>query len=337
MISDLEDALGELKLREESWTHEREQMIMFHRQQQQCIDELMAEKEELVRRHTIETAELRKKNAYLADHAQKIDSIAMSAVPSSTGYSAEYSDFDHLTMESSPWDNFSLVTDFNLEAKHEVESSLIVASKKESNTDKEGATSAASGLLLMLLLCGAWVVSNNTSTSSGPISRMPEDIRVASTAVLDTIYSDTGLQQQLSDPHSRPHKEVLRPEAISRPLDDPIASSDGNSRSRSPLTSLHRQLISPSEQQQRDQIFSLSTNHYNGLTADDDMTRSTPVAPSRRRNLGDALAALRLNKQGSAAEAYTRSLMWDEIPTDIVKDFARMVAEARQEGEEPLL
>lgn len=236
MISELEDALGELKLREESWTHEREQMILFHRQQQQCIDELMAEKEELVRRHTIETAELRKKNAYLADHAQKIDSIAMSAVPSSTGYSAEYSDFENLTMESSPWDNFSLVTDFNLEPKHEAEHSLVVAARNGSNTEKEGATTAASGLLLMLLLCGAWVVSNNTSTSSGPISRMPEDVRMASTAVLDTLYNDTGLQPQVPRPSGHLRNEAIKPEAVNQPPNNPTVTSDGGSRSRSPLT-----------------------------------------------------------------------------------------------------
>ncbi|KAL8842729.1 MAG: hypothetical protein Q9170_000385 [Blastenia crenularia] len=329
MISELEDALGELRLQEEQWTHEREQMIMYHRQQQQCIDKLMAEKEELVRHHTIETAELRKKNAYLADHAQKIDSIAMSAVPSSTGYSADYSDFENLTMESSPWDNFSLATDFNLDGGPEVDNSLVVVPKKE-NADKEGATTAASGLLLMLLLCGAWVVSNNTSTSSGPISRMSKDVRMASTAVLDTIYSDAGLVPQVSDAPSHSRNEAARSEEANRLPHNPIVTPNGDSRSRSPLTTLHRQLISPSHQQQGDQIFSLSVNNYNGVTGEDDMVNSSPSVPTHRGNLGDALMALRLNKQGSAAEAYTRSLMWDEIPANIVKEFAQMVAEARQ-------
>lgn len=311
-------------------------MLMYHRQQQQCIDELMAEKEELVRRHTIETAELRKKNAYLADHAQKVDSIAMSAVPSSTGYSADYSDFENLTMESGPWDNFSLVTDFSMEPKHEPEKSITIVPRKESNTEKEGATTAASGLLLMLLLCGAWVVSNNTSINSGPISRMPEDVRQASTAVLDTIYSDTGLQPQAAHLPSHPRNEATGHGASHPASRNPSVSCGAASRSRSPLATLHRQLISPSEQQQRDQVFSLSAIHYNGVTADGDMMGPTPVSPSRRRNLGDALAALRLNKQGSAAEAYTRSLMWSEVPASIVRDFARMVAEAQHDSQEAL-
>ncbi|KAL9600880.1 MAG: hypothetical protein Q9219_002922 [cf. Caloplaca sp. 3 TL-2023] len=337
MISELEDALGEFKLREESWTHEREQLILFHQQQQQCIDELMAEKEDLVRHHTIETAELRKKNAYLADHAQKLDSIAMSAVPSSTGYSAEYSDFENLTMESSPWDNFSLATDFNPEPKNEADRSLVVVPKKESNDEKEGATGAASGLLLMILLCGAWVVSNNTSANSDPISRMPEEVRAASTAVLDTIYTDIGLQPQLSHPLGRTCNKAVRSEAVDLPSKTPAVDFKGSNRSRSPLAMLHGQLTSPSEQQQREQIFSLSTNHYNCVIADDDITGAAPVIPKRRRHLGDALAGLRLHKQGAAAEDYARSLMWNEIPANIARDFARMVAEAQQEGQEPLV
>jgi hypothetical protein len=33
-------------------------------------------------------------------------------------------------------------------------------------------------------------------------------------------------------------------------------------------------------------------------------------------------------KQQSAAEVYTRSLLWDQIPSDVVRTFARMVAES---------
>lgn len=336
MLSDLEDALADMKLREDSWTQERESMLLYHRQQRQAIERLVAEKEELVRRHTIETAELRKKNAYLADQAQKLDGIAMSAVPSSTGYSADYSDFENLTMESSPWDQFSMVTDFNMESKHEADNDPIGAPKKESHEEKEGTTAAASGLLLMLLLCGAWVVSNNSTANSGPISRMPEDVRMASTAVLDTLYSDSGVQPQGSDALSHLRNEVLGHNATHQASPHP-SSSTAASQSHSPLATLHRQLISPNEQQQRDQLFSLSVHHYNGVTTDDGMMRSTSIAPTRRRNLGDALIALRLSKHGSAADAYTRSLMWNEVPTSVVRDFARMVAEAQHESQEPLV
>jgi hypothetical protein len=34
------------------------------------------------------------------------------------------------------------------------------------------------------------------------------------------------------------------------------------------------------------------------------------------------------SKQQSAAEVYTRSLLWDQIPSDVVRTFAKMVAES---------
>ncbi|KAL8712445.1 MAG: hypothetical protein Q9220_003293 [cf. Caloplaca sp. 1 TL-2023] len=329
MLSELEEALAEYKIREDSWARERESMMMYH---QQYIDEMMAQKEDLVRRHTVETTELRKKNAYLADHAQRSEGIAMSAVPSSTGYSAEYSDFDHLTLESSPWDNFSLVPDFNMDGDQKADDSLVVAPKKEATLGGDTDATTAPGLLLMLLLCGAWVVSNNTSSQPGPISRMPEDVRMASTAVLDTIYSDNGIQPHALAPVCQTGSVVGQPSLSNQPQQHTNTAPDASNRPRSPLATLHRQLVSPTEQQQRDQIFSLTAEQFNGLTAEDDMVDSTPVLPSHRRNLGDALASLRMNnKPGAAAEAYTRSLMWNEVPGNIVRDFARMVAEAQDD------
>ena len=33
------------------------------------------------------------------------------------------------------------------------------------------------------------------------------------------------------------------------------------------------------------------------------------------------------SNKGSAADAYTKSLMWDEVPANVVRDFARLVGE----------
>jgi hypothetical protein len=39
------------------------------------------------------------------------------------------------------------------------------------------------------------------------------------------------------------------------------------------------------------------------------------------------------DKQSGAAEVYTRSLLWDQIPSDVVRNFAKMVAESNaQQG-----
>ena len=304
--------------------HERDSWLASQQQMHKYIEDLMTEKEEMIRSHTVETGELRKKNAVLAEQAQKLESISMSTVPSSTGYSTDFSEFDHLTMETSPWDNFSMVNDFSMETDLKQENSLVISSKKERPSSKDEEKTATSGLLLMLLLCGAWVASSSNTAAPPSIPTMPEDVRVASAVVLENIYKDAGLSSV------RP-LECSNSNGIRRASTQSSAfsASPYASMSRSPLSTLHHRLITPSEQQQRDTAFSLSASQYNGITSDELYDDHVSPTSNRRRNLGEALAAMRHGTQGSAAEVYTRSLMWDEVPTKVVRDFARMVAESK--------
>lgn len=332
IISELEEALADMKVRETEWAREKDSWILSHQQLQRYIDELTSEKEELVHRHTIETGDLRRKNAILADQAQKYEAISMSAVPSSTGYSTDFSDFDHLTMESSPWDNFSMVNDYNLGGEIKTEASVGVPSEGDKTIARDDGKTATSGLLLVLLLCGALVASTNHSAGSSPLPRMPEEVRVASAEVLETIYKDAGIP-----PHRavRPNAgTAAREMSNARPasVKTTLSASEIASLSNSPLATLHHQLASPSNAQQREQAFSLSANQYNGITSGEILDEPDPPVVTHRRNLGEALAALRNDKQGSAAEIYTRSLMWNQVPTDVVRDFARMVAECNSEA-----
>ena len=328
MLNELEEALTEMRLREHDWEQQRSSWHSTQQQYKQYIDELLMEKEEMMRCHTLETAELRKKNAFLMEQSQKLESTAMSAVPSSTGFSADFSDFDHLTMESSPWDNFSMVNEYNMETEPVQESSLVVLPKKDKISSRDDDKTATSSLLLMLLLCGAWVASSNTATSPASIPKMPEDVRAASATVLDNIYKDAGLRPaQLVQPRSQ-NADAVKQVPSGTASKTTLSASEFAGLSKSSHTSLHHQLTTPSEQQQRDQIFSLSADQYNHLTLEEPFGEPTSSAPSvQRRNLGEALAAMRKDKPGSAAEVYTRSLMWDEVPANVVRDFARMVAE----------
>lgn len=341
IINDLEEALGEMKLREAEWARDRESLLASHQRLQHYIDDLNMEKEELVRCHTMETGELRKKNAFLTDQAQKLEAISMSAVPSSTGYSADFSDFDHLTMENSPWDNFSMVNEFSIDAEPRQETSLVVLPKKEKIPTKDDDKCATSSLLLMLLLCGAWVASNNSAAAPAAIPRMSEDVRVASAAVLDNIYRDAGLQPMQTSSSNNLRAERDKAMGSSNLMKTTLSAAEIASLSSSPLACLHHQLITPSEEQQRDQVFSLTANQYNGITSGDFFEEPKNPLHSHRKNIGQALADMRNDKQGSAAEIYTRSLMWDEVPANVVRDFARMVAECnagvtRQEPGEPI-
>ena len=329
IINELEEALQEMKLHEQEWMREKEQWLAYNQHYKQQNQKLMMEKEELVRSHTIESAELRKKNAFLAEQAQKLESISMSAVPSSTGYSADFSDFDHLTMENSPWDNFSIVNEFNMETEPKPETSLVVLPKKERSPSKDDDKSATSSLLLMLLLCGAWVASNTSSTAQTALPRMSDDVRKASAVVLENIYKDAGIQPI---PAITTDTKLVK---ISPSPKTTITSSEFANLSHSPLFSLHHALVAPTKSQQRDQLFQLSAEQYNNINSGDDyfspdnqdLSQSPAATGRRRKPLAEALAAMRAEKQGSAAEVYTRSLMWDEVPQNVVRDFARMVAE----------
>jgi hypothetical protein len=98
----------------------------------------------MVRSHTIETGDLRKKNAYLTEHIQKMDSTAMSAVPSSSGFSSEFSGVDDMTVDNF-WESPSFMDDFSMDTSVRSDNSLI---KKSSISDDD--KPAASGLLLIV-------------------------------------------------------------------------------------------------------------------------------------------------------------------------------------------
>ena len=333
LINELEESLGEMKVHEADWVREKETWATSQQQYKQYIDTLLMEKEDLVRCHTIESGDLRKKNAYLSEQIQRLESTSMSAAPSSTGFSADFSDFDPLTMNSSPWDNFSMVNDFSMETEPvQHDHSLVISPKKERQLAKDDERGAASGLLLMLLLCGAWMASNSSGPSAISVPRMPEDIRVASATVLDNIYKDAGIP--LGEPPSKGGSSNIQAKKTSSPCKSQkttlSAFEIASLSTKTPLESLHRQLVDPSKEQQRDQLFSLSTDQYIDISSDDYLNDRKPSSGHivRRRPLSESLAAVRNNAHDTAAEAYTRSLMWDRVPTEVVKDFARLVADS---------
>ena len=307
-----------MRLQEQRWLHERQQ---WH----QYTESLAREKEELVRQHTLETAELRKKNNCLGEEVQRLESMSVSTQPSSAGISAGFPEFQHLTMDTGSFDDFTFIENPIMNTESKTEASVVVIPKKETSPPmKSEDSSTASGLLLMLLLCGAWVASNASSTSA-IVPRMPDDVRVASSAILKNIYKDAGLE----------------PCHTTRPVSShPGRAQAGTFPSHpnsSPMATLHNDLTAPTQQQEREQLFSLTPDQYNHMMSDDLFADEPELnAPSSRRNLGELFAAARAERKGPATEFYTRSLMRSEVPATVVRDFARMVAEGKDLHGEPL-
>jgi hypothetical protein len=115
----------------------------------------------------------------------------------------------------------------------------------------------------------------------------------------------------------------------------PIAAPGLDNVAPSMLGDMVDSLTQPTEQQTNEQLFSLSVSQYNGLSSQD-FPQAPPAEKSTsqgRRNLAEALANMRNTDKQSASEVYTRSLLWDQIPSDVVRTFAKMVAETNgQQG-----
>jgi hypothetical protein len=317
LLNDLEEELAEAKIVMDEWAIKEQQY-------QQYIENLQMEKEEMLRAHTLETGDLRKKVSVLTEHVQKMESAAMAPVPASTAFAGDYTDIDSLTMDGA-WDSISFLNEFQPEEiKQEIPAA---AAKKNDAPVVSEEKPAAQGLLCMLLMFGAYIASTGTSAS---IPQVSDDIRVASTTILDDMFKDAGVSQTASGvvqamaplPSGTAWSGQMQPDSV---------SGFGASN----LGSFADSLAQPTEQQKNEQLFGLSAAQYRGVSSPD-YIRSAPApsSSSSRRNLADSLAAMRSNSKQSAAEVYTRSLLWDQVPRDVVRDFAKLVSDNSHHGDQ---
>lgn len=122
---------------------------------QHQVEILQMEKEELVKQHTIETGDLRKKNNYLMNQCQKLEQMieaGASAAPGSATYGDEFDELDDLE------GNF-FSTPFNNEFDMRMDTPI----KKEKTEDTKA---PAPGLLLIVSLKHSIVVGILTKVSS---------------------------------------------------------------------------------------------------------------------------------------------------------------------------
>ena len=151
IISELEERVAELEIRDAEHLRIEDELKATQQRYEHYIESLHLEKEEMVRSHTLETGDLRKKNAFLTEHIQKMESTAMSTVPSSSGFSADFSDLDSIAMEGNAWGNFSFLNDFSLESEVKPERSLVLPARKaDKGNVGEADKPATSGLLLIV-------------------------------------------------------------------------------------------------------------------------------------------------------------------------------------------
>ncbi|KAF1989620.1 hypothetical protein K402DRAFT_311122, partial [Aulographum hederae CBS 113979] len=357
-VRSLEDQVASLRLQAEGHERERAQWQREHMAAQQQIETMLYEKEDMVRNHTLETGDLRKKISILSEKLEA--STHAVAAPNASNFTDFTADMDGLNMNPD-WDNYTFVNDdaydFCMDSTPSEEStqapptnSIVLASRKKDPVQLSDADKPfASGLLLTLLLCGAFVASHSSGSSAPAIPRMPDDVRAASATVLDSIFKEAGVAPSLSQP---PANLVVnhvtgglepRPSGVSWPKST-LSGAEFASLSTNPTDSLgqlHQQLAAPTKDQEAEQLFSMTPSQYNSLTSTEFNRRTftssgsetdegmSPSTSQNRRNLAETLAAMRQDSKGdTAAEVYTRSLLWERIPSEVVRDFKRMVEQS---------
>ncbi|AEO65454.1 uncharacterized protein THITE_2112457 [Thermothielavioides terrestris NRRL 8126] len=329
MIANMEEAMAKME-------REMQKLVLEKQNYESYIHELERKQEEMISRHTIETGELRKKISILTNEVQSMGRAATTA----PGFSGAFNEMDGITLDCS-WDSMPMFGDFSMEqpaAATEVkqEMQIVPATKKSEVVPLPAAADSEKpaqhgGLLFMLFLVGAFVLSSRSSTPSIP--RVSEDVRAASATLLENVLKDAGVSQvgsgleTMAPQPSGATNWGPQPSAPSLSMATPMVENVAPST----LGDMADALTQPTEQQTNEQVFSLSAAQYNDLTSQDFLPSAPPAERSTsqgRRNLAEALASMRSSaKQSSAAEVYTRSLLWDQIPSDVVRTFAKMVAE----------
>lgn len=323
-----------MKMQEAEHLREKSEWMGRSQQFSQCIDFLRMEKDELIREHTLETAELRKKNNILKETVEKLErQIKTTTAPT---ISQDFSNFDDMAIDGS-WEDFAMVNGLSMETSQvpsqPAPSSAVVVPMNDKAPEKASATEYpfSWNAFYMCLLFGAFIASNGASLSSQSVPQMSEEYRAESANVLKAVLSSSP-----PDFSQRANQHMVA-SSTAAPLPTTISGAEMASMAHmtsapsSNLDELHNTLAMPTEQQEQEQVFALNPDQYNSLTTLEDS--SLEYKPQQPTNLEQALAAMRNNapqnkmQNRATSDVYTRSVMWDHVPEKVIRDFRRMVQE----------
>lgn len=321
LINDMEEEINGLKARIEQLMRERQSY-------QECVEAMTLEKEEMIRAHTLETGELRKKVSVLTEHIRRTDgsdSLA-GADSSSHDFQGGFESMGAMGM-ANDWNNVGYVNNFGAEQPVKHEEMEMMPAKKNDDTlvaEQEKST-AQGGLLFMLFLVGAFVMSNRSTPNLPQVS---EDMREASANILESVLKDAGV----STTSTSIGVETMQPQPSAPASWDNMGGVGFGNADVGPsmLGDLADSLTQPTQEQSNEQLFSITPAQFNGVSSQEFIQPLPERTTSQgRRNLAESLTAMRASRQ-SAADVYTRSLLWDQIPSEVVRSFVKMVSECNQ-------
>lgn len=338
-LHSLHQQIEQLRHQLETAEDQKQFFISEHSKAHTRIQAIQLEKEDLICSHTKETTYLRGQINWYREHFEATSPAApaMSAAPSSTGFTDFNSEMDHLAIGDQPWDRYINVqgpddTDY---LGDPAESFATIQPAKQLSQQQQDISSknsteqpVASGILFMLLLCGAFVASRSQSATrdnakNNLIPRMPDEVRAASSEVLNNLLKENPKEASLFLPDLVSTHRYPQPSHSTWP--QPANIDD-----------LHKHLTSPTAFQEAEQAFAMTPEQYNALTTYQhmDTIASAPPSQTLRPNLAETLGRMREARGPSAAEVYTRSLLWDTVPEDVVRAFKRAVGQRHGDDEQ---
>lgn len=352
-VMQLEDQLQQMHLQAEQMMQERDEMIRIQMEQQHHIQTLNMEKEELVRSHTLESGELRKRISILSEKLE----TASQPMPVAPNYDFT-SDMDNLSMHYDGWDSFvhdSFEEPAPVQSQPAQQTSLVISPKKKNVIYTPATTPGeekpvASGLLLMLLLCGAFVASKSAGNAPPVIPTMPQEVRDASTTVLNSILNDGGASSAVATVN----QNIMVQNAVAQMPSSLSWTSGKTTLSGAEFASIapdgsasmsdFHTMVGPTKDQEAEQAFSMSAAQYSSLTSGDynrqyygtpprspeNTDGNSPGSqPTHRRNLAQALAQIREENKGErVSDIYTKSLLFDQIRPEVIAEFKCFIADS---------
>lgn len=295
-------------------------------------------------RHNEETSVLRKRIQLLTEDLEIGQAPAMSAVPSSTGFTDFNAGMEALSVDTADFDEW-----FQLDHSDDValsvpdptlpqtiprtpDASTLVPVPHQKTSEGSQDPQVASGLLFFLLLCGAFVASTPGNFNPSDLPEVPDDVRAAAPVVLNDLLSESTSMPTLTAWGDKRRDSTLdsHPDSRNNPL-----SRSRNSR----LDRMHRRITSPTKQQEITSAFSLTTAQFASISDPDfhshdehglPLQHSTPQ-PRHQRSVAEALTQNRNDNAGnSRADVYTRSLLMDKVSPHVVQQFRELVRDYRE-------
>jgi hypothetical protein len=353
--------LEELQEKLNALAIDNEQLAMQNDRLIQKVQVVESEKEEIIMAHTEETSNLRRKINIL----RAVQSPPQpQPQPHITAWQPGFD--PHEMPPDDLWNTFTSINDIYDEDDDEMmdvpmqqpeprpqpvsghETTLVLGRPRKEVNSVADTLGITTGAVLLFLLYGAYLGSSTSSSNRLP--PMPDQYRPEADKILKDVFGKDGVNSVLAQQQVRIFDvRNTVPATWIQPVDmnnnyqnkllDPMSSGFLSGvpapNPTSSLDTLTTQLLTPSQEQEIEAAFSLTPAKYNHVTMqdvvsdsnDDEDSCPTPV-PSYQQAYRETLKRAREDPEDeSIPMVYKRSLMWEKVHPEVLKQFRALIRE----------